>query len=262
MPSLSVTDLTREIVRPGGLWCEVQVAAVTGSTNADLLAQARSGAGEGLVLVAEAQTAGRGRMGRRWASPPGTGLEFSVLLRPAGVPAGLLGWLPLLAGLATATAVSGISAVATWVKWPNDVLAAGGKLAGILAESRGDMVVVGIGINVSAHPGGLPSPATSLAAETGHSPPRGRLLARVLGDLERWYLAWRDQPAPGDPDACGLRAAYRQRCATLGREVTVTLPDGRVLSGRASGVDRGGRLELITADGQVAVSAGDVLHVR
>src|SRR5262252_350417 len=100
-PVLDAARLNGALVSHAGLWREVRVVEETGSTNADLLAEARSGAGEGLVLVAEAQTSGRGRMGRRWISPPRRALTFSVLLRPA-VPAGLLGWAPLLAGVAVA----------------------------------------------------------------------------------------------------------------------------------------------------------------
>ncbi|HEV3291948.1 MAG TPA: biotin--[acetyl-CoA-carboxylase] ligase, partial [Streptosporangiaceae bacterium] len=104
------------------MWREIRVVAETGSTNADLLAEARAGASEGLVLAAEAQTAGRGRLGRRWLSPPGAALTFSVLLRPRGVPPARLGWLPLLAGVAVAAAVTGAAALDTRLKWPNDVL--------------------------------------------------------------------------------------------------------------------------------------------
>src|SRR5216683_4439189 len=121
-PPLDAAALNSSAVRPGGLWRAVQVTARTGSTNADLLERARDGASEGLVLAAEEQTSGRGRMGRAWVSPPGTALTFSVLLRPAGVPPARRGWLPLLAGVAVATAVRAVSGVGARLKWPNDVL--------------------------------------------------------------------------------------------------------------------------------------------
>jgi len=263
------------LVRPGILWREVRVVPETGSSNADLLAAARAGAAEGTVLVAEAQTAGRGRLGRRWASPPRAGLTFSVLLRPAGVPAALLGWLPLLTGVAAGAAVRGVAAVDTALKWPNDLLVGDAKLGGILAERTGSAVVVGVGINVWQGRADLPAgaAATSLAVEaaargTGPSPAAGgpglreRLLAELLCGLSRWYLAWRDQARPGDADACGLRQEYARRCATLGRAVTVTMPGAGPLTGTATGVDRAGRLEVRTARGLVAVTAGDVVHVR
>ena len=129
----------------------------TGSTNTDLLARAASGAAEGLVLAAEEQTAGRGRLGRSWVTPPGTALAFSVLLRPAAVPAARRGWLPLIAGISVAAAARAVSGVDARLKWPNDVLIGDGKLAGILAEAAGDAVVIGIGMNVLTPPGELPA---------------------------------------------------------------------------------------------------------
>lgn len=267
-PPLDPARITAAVVAPGSLWRQVRVAAETGSTNADLLADAAAGAGEGSVLVAEVQTAGRGRLGRNWQSTSGAGLTFSVLLRPAAVPAAQYGWLPLLAGVAVAAAARAAAAVEALLKWPNDVLVGGRKLAGILAESRGEAVVIGMGINVSAGQQDLPGPAaTSLAlarAAAGHPAPmaagREEVLIAVLSGLARWYTAWAG--AAGDPDACGLRAEYLRLCATVGREVRVSLPGGRWLAGRAVGVDRLGRLVVRTADGLLEVSAGEVVHVR
>ena len=275
--SLDLTEITNALVRPGGLWREVRVVAETGSTNADLLAQACAGAAEGLVLVAEAQSAARGRQGRRWTSPPRAALTFSVLLRPRGVPPALLGWVPLLAGVAAASAVRAVTGVEATLKWPNDMLADGGKLGGILAERSGSAVVVGIGINVWQDRAGLPGDAATsllLAAPAGGAARGGdgsaaqagglreRLLAELLAGLSHWYLAWRDQASPGDADACGLRREYTRRCTTLGREVVVTMPGAEAISGTAAGVDGGGRLEVRTAHGRVSVTAGDVVHVR
>jgi BirA family biotin operon repressor/biotin-[acetyl-CoA-carboxylase] ligase len=275
--SLDAAEITNVVVHPGGLWREVQVVGETGSTNADLLAQAGAGAAEGLVLVAEAQTAARGRQGRQWTSPPRAALTFSVLLRPRGVPPALLGWVPLLAGVAAASAVSSVASVETTLKWPNDLIADGGKLGGILAERSGPVVVVGIGINVWQDRAGLPGDAATsvlLEAQAG-SPARDRdggaaevpgrrelLLAELLAALSRWYLAWRDQASPGDADTCGLRREYSRRCATLGRDVVVTMPGTEVISGTAAGVDWAGRLEVRTEHGRVSVTAGDVVHLR
>ena len=245
--SLDLTGISAGLARPGSLWREVRVVAETGSSNADLLAAAAAGAAEGTVLVAEAQTAGRGRLARRWASPPRAGLTFSVLLRPGGVPAALLGWLPLLAGVAAAASVRAVAAVDATLKWPNDVLAGEKKLGGILAERSGTAVVVGIGINVWQARADLPPDAAAtsvaLAAGAGVTGPglRERLLAGLLDELGRWYLAWRDQASPGDADACGLREEYARRCATLGREVTVTMPGAEPVTGTATGVDGAGR---------------------
>ncbi|HWN59891.1 MAG TPA: biotin--[acetyl-CoA-carboxylase] ligase [Streptosporangiaceae bacterium] len=287
------------VLRPGGLWRSIEVVAVTGSTNADLLARAAAGEPEGAVLVAEQQNAGRGRLGRAWVSPPRAALTFSVLLRPAAVPRALLGWLPLLAGVAVAAAVRDVAAVDAQLKWPNDVLAgpagvlaggsgpaaaggqgsraaAGGqgsrvvpprKLGGILAEAAGDAVVIGIGLNVSTGRAELPPPgpgalaATSLRLEGSPNLDRERLLAGILAGLERRYRTW--SRVSGDPERSGLRAEYTGLCATLGRRVRVELPGGRQLDGLAAGVDPDGRLLVrMPPDPDLRVAAGDVLHLR
>ncbi len=247
-----------------GLWREIRVAAETGSTNADLLAEARAGAAEGLVLAAEAQTAGRGRLGRPWLCPPGAGLTFSVLLRPRGVPPARLGWLPLLAGVAIVAALAGAAGLDARLKWPNDVLAGEAKLAGILAEADGGAVVVGAGVNIYQQRAELPVPtATSLrlAAPLAAGPgARERLLVAILREFAARYRGWQERA--GDADRCGLRAEYLRHSATVGRAVTVTLPGGGSVSGTAAGVDPGGRLVVHTGTGQIQVSAGDVEHVR
>jgi BirA family transcriptional regulator, biotin operon repressor / biotin---[acetyl-CoA-carboxylase] ligase len=261
--------LRQAVVRPGGLWREIAVTGVTGSTNADLLARAADGAPEGTVLAAEEQRAGRGRMGRAWVSPPRSALTFSVLLRPGTVPPARLGWLPLLTGVAVASAVRAVTAVDAQLKWPNDVLVRAAKLAGILAEASGGAVVVGIGLNVSTEPDELPPPgpgpagplaATSLRAEGWATPDRDLLLTAVLGELEHWYLAWRH--AEGDPERCGLTGEYTRLCATLGRQVRVELPGGHLVRGLAAGIDPAGRLLVRVPDGELPVAAGDVVHVR
>jgi BirA family transcriptional regulator, biotin operon repressor / biotin---[acetyl-CoA-carboxylase] ligase len=249
---------------PGGLWTSVEVVASTGSTNADLLAR---GGPEGQVLVAEEQTAGRGRAGRSWVSVPGASLTFSVRLRPTSVPPASRGWLPLLTGVAVAAAVRSAADVAAVLKWPNDVLAGDRKLAGILAEQApaGDAVVVGVGLNVATPQDALPVspdglPATSLLVE-GADVDREPLLVEILRCLERLYLAFRADP---DPARSGLLAEYTAACGTLGRTVRVELPAGRVLTGMAEGIDRGGRLLVRPAEAASAtpVSAGDIVHLR
>jgi BirA family biotin operon repressor/biotin-[acetyl-CoA-carboxylase] ligase len=248
---------------PATMWTDVRVIAETGSTNEDVLKLAVDGMPEGLVLAAESQTAGRGRQGRGWQSSPGAALTFSVLLRPHPVPQLARGWIPLLAGVAVATGLRQATGVPARLKWPNDVLAGGGKLAGILAEQSGEAVVVGIGVNVLGRDQDLPvATATSLERCGAGRADRTGLLIDILGELERWYLRWRETGS-GDAAACGLMAEYLAVCATIGREVRVQLPGDRVLAGLATGVDRAGQL-LIRPDGgdQVAVSAGDVIHVR
>jgi BirA family transcriptional regulator, biotin operon repressor / biotin---[acetyl-CoA-carboxylase] ligase len=261
-PPLNERALTRALVRPGGLWRRIEVVGETGSTNADLAAMARDGAEEGLVLVAEAQTAGRGRLDRGWTAPPRSGLTFSVLLRPV-VPAAGLGWLPLLAGVAVAGALRGFAEVEgvsrgrmrdAALKWPNDVLIGERKLGGILAERAGGAVVIGIGLNVSLRADELPAPnATSLALE-GAPADRDPILRAVLRELAARYAELSNTEA--------LRKAYVSMCATLGRPVRVERPDGSVLTGEARDVDEGGRLVVAAADGEHPLSAGDVVHVR
>jgi BirA family biotin operon repressor/biotin-[acetyl-CoA-carboxylase] ligase len=251
-----------------GMWLALEVVPSTGSTNADLLARANDPSSpEGQVLVAEEQTAGRGRLGRSWSSVPGASLTFSVLLRPAAVPAARRGWLTLLAGVAAASAVRSVGGVNAVLKWPNDVLVGDRKLAGILAEQSpdGSAVVIGVGLNV-ATPQEIPVSATglvatSLTAEGAGAVSREDLLLGLLDQLEHWYAAFRADP---DPERSGLLDAYRALCETLGRTVRVELPAGGAVTGTARDIDAEGR--LLVADGAggsvTPVSAGDVVHVR
>jgi BirA family biotin operon repressor/biotin-[acetyl-CoA-carboxylase] ligase len=241
-------------------WARVDVVEQTASTNADLLADADSP--DRTVLVAEYQAAGRGRFDRAWTSPPRAGLTFSVLLRPT-VPIQHWGWLPLLAGVAMYEAVPSASGVAAELKWPNDLLAAddGRKLAGVLAQTSGPAVVVGVGLNVDTTADELPvETATSLALAGADSTDRTGLLIAILTRLDVRYSGW--SAAGGDAEASGLAAAYRVACGTLGRAVRVTLAGGLVVTGAAMDVDAQGRLVVRTAQGDQAISAGDVEHVR
>ncbi|HZN18761.1 MAG TPA: biotin--[acetyl-CoA-carboxylase] ligase [Micromonosporaceae bacterium] len=277
-PPLGEAALRRALVVPGGVWTSLRLHAETGSTNEDAAAAARAGAPEGLVVVAERQTAGRGRCGRAWESPARGGLAVSVLLRPtgtdvqrewAGVPAARFGWLPLLAGVAVVAAVAARAEVAdAALKWPNDLLVGARKCGGILAETvpggPGDdpAVVVGIGVNVTLRTGELPDErATSLLLAGAAHTDRDPLLRAVLRNLAGWYERWRD--AGGDAAACGLRAAYLDACATIGHEVRVALPGPAYLTGTATTVDGDGRLVVTLPDGTVqTVAAGDVVHLR
>ncbi|SNR87883.1 BirA family transcriptional regulator, biotin operon repressor / biotin-[acetyl-CoA-carboxylase] ligase [Geodermatophilus saharensis] len=259
-PPLDPVALQAALVRDSRLWRSLEVAEEVGSTNAVLAARATDDAPEGAVLVAEHQSAGRGRLDRTWVSPPRAGMTVSVLLRP-DVPAARRAWLPLLTGVALAEAVGEVSGVRTSLKWPNDLLAADGlKLAGILAEATGDAVVVGTGLNVTTRREELPPTGTSLAVVLGAPVDRGTLLLAYLRGLERRYLAW--TAALGDPVASGLAGDYLAWSSTVGADVTVTLPDGADLAGTATAVDWDGRLVLQTAAGTVELASGDVQHVR
>ncbi|GAA2550907.1 biotin--[acetyl-CoA-carboxylase] ligase [Streptomyces fimbriatus] len=263
-----MSALRRGLVREGSLWSQVDVVQRTGSTNSDLVARAAEGrAGEGAVLVAEEQTAGRGRLDRQWTAPPRSGLFFSVLLTPREVPVARWGWLPLLTGVAVATGLSRAAGVDTALKWPNDVLVTVGgeerKAGGILAERAGDGgVVIGVGINVTLRADELPVPtAGSLALAGAVSTDRDPLLRGMLRALEEWYGRWR--AAGGDPAACGLQETYAAGCATLGRVVRAELPGERSVVGEAVAVDGDGRLVLATEAGvQEPVGAGDIVHLR
>ncbi|WP_435124813.1 biotin--[acetyl-CoA-carboxylase] ligase [Actinacidiphila sp. bgisy144] len=276
-PPLNAVALRKAVVTPEAVWTSLDVVEATGSTNSDLSARAAAGAPEGAVLVAEEQTTGRGRLDRRWSAPARSGLFFSVLLRPGEaaatadgvrrpVPVHRWGWLPLLAGVATATALSRAAGVDTALKWPNDLLLTVDgeerKAGGILAERVGDgAVVLGIGLNVSLRAEELPvRTATSLALAGAAGTDRDPLLRAVLRSLGDWYDAWR--AADGDPAASRLQQTYAAGCATLGRQVRAELPGGRDLSGTAVAVDGDGRLVIAGPQGEQPVDAGDVVHLR
>ncbi|MEV5337994.1 biotin--[acetyl-CoA-carboxylase] ligase [Streptomyces sp. NPDC052676] len=267
-PPLNAAALRRALVREGGLWSDVEVVQRTGSTNSDLVARAAAGdTPEGVILVAEEQTSGRGRLDRQWTAPPRSGLFFSVLLRPSEVPVARWGWLPLLTGVAVATGLSRTAGVDTALKWPNDLLVTVGgeerKAGGILAERAGaDGVVVGVGVNVTLRADELPVPqAGSLALAGAVGTDRDPLLRGMLRALEDWYGRWR--AAGGDPAACGLQDTYAAGCATLGRVVRAELPGDRSLVGEAVAVDGDGRLVIATKEGvQEPVGAGDIVHLR
>lgn len=239
-------------------WRVTRVAE-TGSTNADLVAAAREGGAEGLVIVAGHQTAGRGRLGRNWQAPPESGLAASVLLRPLSVPAHRWPWLPLLVGVSLVEALRAYSGAPAVLKWPNDVLLDGAKLAGILVERvetrDGPAAVAGVGLNVSAAPEGAISLVAAGYDVAGRDGVLDSLLARLGEDYDRW------RRAAGDHEPW-LAAAYRSVCDTLGREVRAELPGGEAVEGRAVEVDDAGRLVVRTWWGDVAVGAGQVAHLR
>lgn len=253
-------DLARLRGSLGSRWARIDVVAETASTNADLLAD--PAAPDRSALAAEHQFAGRGRFDRSWTSPARAGLTFSALLRPA-VPIQHWGWLPLLAGVALHEAVTERTAIATSLKWPNDLLADadGRKLAGVLAQTSGPAVVVGIGVNVDMTADELPvDTATSLVLAGADEVDRTDLLAAILARLDARYAQWVD--CLGDAAACGLAADYREACATIGCPVRVTMADGTTLEGQARDVDNIGRLLVAGADGERAIGAGDVEHLR
>ncbi|HEY0216922.1 MAG TPA: biotin--[acetyl-CoA-carboxylase] ligase [Cellulomonas sp.] len=278
---LDAEALRATLVAPAGPLLRLDVVARTGSTSTDLVELLRAdpaGWGEGGLLVAEHQQAGRGRGGHTWQTPAGTALTFSLAVRP-GVPERFWGWLPLLTGLGVVRAVRAMTGLAAVLKWPNDVLvpAPDGeqvdgwgrhrKVAGILAEvaptADGRTVVLGIGVNVSQRTADLPvASATSLSeARGGAAVDRGGLLVAVVRQLTGLLDAWR--AAGGDPAAAGLDVAVAEVCRTLGTPVRAELPGGEELRGTAVRIAADGGLVVRTqSGGEQTVLAGDVRHVR
>ena len=239
---------------------QVEWVSETGSTNADLLAAARRGSETNRVLVADYQTAGRGRRGRIWEAAPESSLLFSVLTRP-DIPVAAAHLVTTALALGALEACDSLAGVRPGLKWPNDLVVDDRKLAGVLAESvvagdRLEAVVVGMGLNVRA--GAVPpevvDAAVALEDVCGSAVDRRELLAAVLTRFARWM----DQieAAAGQSE---LIDAARRESATLGRRVSVELGDGSVLEGLAEDVDERGGLLL---EGGTRVVVGDVVHLR
>lgn len=244
----------------------VAVVEHTGSTNADLVvASADLDAYPHLsVLLTGDQRSGRGRLDRSWDTPAGSALAVSVLLRLPGLPLHARGWIPLAAGVAMRDAVAAqLPDHDVSVKWPNDVLVDGRKICGVLAEATldRDAVVVGTGVNTEMTPEQLPVPTATSFATLGTDCDEDRLLADYLTRLDRLLAELVDDG--GDAEASGVHQAVADACGTIGRGVTVSLPDGSALSGTATGIDGDGRLLVASPDGATTpVAAGDVVHVR
>ena len=241
----------------------------TGSTNTDLLALAVNSPelwGDFSVLLTENQTAGRGRLDRQWVAKPGSALAVSVLLRPAAFGIEKFGWLPLLAGLAMQRAVASLVDDAdVGLKWPNDVLVAGEKISGLLAEvlPDGKGVVIGAGLNMTQSKEELPiENATSLKLHRVTGFQLDDVLVRYLASFKRLYEEFSD--AKGDAEESGLHEAILNASSTIGAKVLVMLPDGSDFSGTGAGLDNDGRLLVALSDPVEirAVAAGDIKHLR
>jgi BirA family biotin operon repressor/biotin-[acetyl-CoA-carboxylase] ligase len=233
------------------------------STNTELARMASEGAGEGLSIVADEQTAGRGRLQRAWSSPKGVGLYFSILLRPRIAPSH---WplITFMAALAVGDALNEAAGINTDIKWPNDLLSGERKICGILAEAietpAGRAVVLGIGINLTpqAFPEELKTVATSVWEATGRQPERETILAALLRALSRWYSLLHEA---GGPEKIIAAWSSRSTYAT-GRLVQVSNGD-EVWQGTTCGVEDDGALRLNTQNGEMKlVRAGDVYSVR
>ncbi|HEY8295667.1 MAG TPA: biotin--[acetyl-CoA-carboxylase] ligase [Micrococcaceae bacterium] len=300
---LDLDALRHALMAPVGEFARVELVAETGSTNADVVAAAAEQWPELSVLMAENQLAGRGRLDREWNTPPDSSIIASVLLRPGDALPGLkaLGqeaysWISLLAALALADALDGSAGLRAELKWPNDVLVGGRKVAGILAQlvpgapatppsggsaggaggpegaetpanPAGPAVVVGTGVNVGQSQQDLPVPtATSLAMEGAKTLDRNVLIPAYLNRFARLYRSFRavggDARLPLD-DGQSLLQLASARMATLGSQVRAELPGGITLQGLAVGLDPQGSLLVTDSAGTTrAISAGDVVHLR
>jgi len=246
------------------------------STNREAVQLAQADVEHGTVVVAESQTAGRGRLSRTWFSPPGINLYCSIILRTARPPERLtewLSWLPLVSALATAEAIEQVSSIHVSVKWPNDLLISERKVGGILCESgagsRSDpFQIIGIGINVNGGqddwPADLRDSATSIRQERKVLVDRNRLLAQLLLELEHCL----DELAVHGTSRLAL--AYHQRCSTIGITVRATLAGGEVIVGLAEGIGQDGSLRIRPQTAHphsetpeiVTLRVADIIHVR
>ena len=238
---------------------EIRWVAETGSTNSDVSAEARAGAGEGLVIATMNQVAGRGRLGRVWVAPRDSSLAFSLLLKPQ--PAfPQWGWLSLLAGLAVHSTLAALADDPDRVqlKWPNDVLIDGRKVCGILSERielpDGPRAVIGIGTNISIPETDLPVPTATSLRIAGLPEEPEAVLTGILGSFESLYERWQ---ATGQ-----VRQAYESRCASIGAELCVVVDAETEVFGIGRGVDELGRLQVATTAGVRAFAVGDVIHAR
>jgi BirA family transcriptional regulator, biotin operon repressor / biotin---[acetyl-CoA-carboxylase] ligase len=266
-PPLNEAELARALTGNGSRWNEIRVVESTPSTNAALAERARTDPGDGIVLITELQTAGRGRLDRVWVAPPRAGITMSVLVRPVDVPVARWPWIPLLSGLAVAAAARQVAEVAAVLKWPNDVMVEDRKVAGLLVErlDGGEgggpaAAVIGIGLNVSTTREDLPTPqATALVLESAATTDRATLVKAILRRLDGLLTEWE----AGLGVASGeLRTAYVSACSTVGQDVRVELPGNQWVEGTATGIDETGRLLVDTDSGPRAFGAGDVMHVR
>lgn len=262
--------LRAELITPVSLWRRIDLVAETGSTNADLAERARAGEDSGTVLIAEHQTAARGRLGRGWVAPAGGSISMSLLVRPATVPATRWTWLPLLAGIAVSESLRRAVQIPAELKWPNDVLVRDKKISGILAERvdgpGGPGCVIGIGLNVGMTAEQLPVPtATSVRLQPdADEVSRNVLINTVLSAFALLYREWQESA-----DDSALAAAYLNRCGTIGRRVRVVLPpsagsagEPEDVVGEAEAIDGDGRLVVRTDTGRRTFGAADIVHLR
>lgn len=257
---LLADDLTSRLAGKVVIGREIHVFKETASTNDVVEKLARDGAKEGVVVFAESQSRGRGRLGRKWHSPAGQGLYFSVLLRPRLRPLEATQFT-VVAATALVRAIEAITSVRPTIKWPNDLLVEGRKIAGVLTELSAELdtikyLILGIGLDVNQTTGDFPPElrgiATSLRIAGGHSVPRPELATRILNELDADYARVRR----GQFDE--VADEWEARCTTIGRNVAIRIGD-RVIQGCAESLDDDGALLLRTQHGRLErIIGGDV----
>ena len=256
-------ERVRDLLHTAG-WTgpEPVLLASVDSTNLAAEGLVDAGAPEGTCIIAEEQTAGRGREGRSWSSPAGTGIWLSYIVRPGDVPKDRWSWLPLAAGVAGREALRKASRVPIDLKWPNDLVlisamcgGSGGtrKLGGVLSEVRGDAVIVGVGINVNLTSFDLPTDKSTSVYVEGGEVDRPVILAELMAAMQRRFAQWHAD----DPD---LKRDYRDGCLTIGRIVDIEMPGGKKLEGIVSGIDDDGHLLVDDGETTSTITAGDVIH--
>jgi len=255
-PPVNAAELAR-LLEAGSMWHTIEVVESTGSTNDDLTR--RPDAPEGLVRIAGHQSAGRGRFDRVWQDVPGAGVAVSLVLRPTR-EAGQWGWLSLLMGMAVAEGLraigqeSGCNPGRVTLKWPNDVLIDGAKVCGILAQSDGEMAVLGWGLNIAMTRDELPVPTATSLALAGWPTDATATVAAVLQKMQDYYTLWES--------GCDMHGDYLILSSTIGRRVRVERSDG-VIEGDATGLDATGALLLdVGGPSPAPVEVGDVIHLR
>lgn len=260
-PDILSLDEVRERLLTSCIGRQMFCRAQTTSTNADAFRLAEDGAGEGTTVIAEAQSGGKGRRGRVWSSPSGVNLYCSVVLRPAIMPHEAP-QLTFLSAVAVARTIERTTGLKTEIKWPNDLLVNGRKVAGLLNEmsaetDRVNFVILGIGVNLNMTSGQFPAdvrtPATSLLLELGHPVNRAEFTAAMLGELDRLYS---DFLCRGFGPS---REEWQQRCNARGREVLVSEGGNDVARGMFAGIDGDGALLLRLPNGlEERILSGDV----
>jgi BirA family biotin operon repressor/biotin-[acetyl-CoA-carboxylase] ligase len=263
VPDLSAEYISARISRD--FWKDVLLYEIADSTNelADLLwVQGR--VETGTIIIADSQVKGRGRLGRKWSSPPGLNIYMSIILVPRLAPKDMT-LLTVLSAVACANALRRKAAIPVWIKWPNDLMSGGKKIGGILTEVKSDpdkinLAVIGVGINVNIGRADFDHDireiATSVAEETGRLQSRSGLVVQVLNEFEYWYRTFETE------GRTPLLEEWRRLSSTIGKHVMVTMGTD-VLNGVAEAIDDEGMLLLRLPDGRLKkISAGDVTELR